>query len=361
MNELIFVSANSNRIFYYDVLRVIAILSVILLHVTGHVGEIMNYNIQSIYSFSGYYETFANNFFRIGVDLFLMISGALLLGRNWNVKSFFEKRIPRIAKPFLFWSLIFSIVLILSSYFIPNINFVSDFGILTFFKVFFETLFFKAPGSVVYWFFWIMIYVYMLMPLLNRWLNNVKLINVEYFLIISIIFISIIYPLNNPYLNLLSDFISPLALVILGYYLRYSERKIFNNSFVSAILIVVSSVVMLLYSYSVVNSNILFVFHRYSLLVVLLSIGVYCFVKSSTIVNNASGIMSNAISSIAMCSYGMYLIHSQLIMVTRKIFHLSSNFIFDYILLFLVGFLLSWLIMIILAKIPIINELIGVK
>ena len=328
---------------------------------TGHVGEIMNYNVQSIYSISGFYETFANNFFRMGVDLFLMISGALLLGQNWDVKSFFEKRIPRIAKPFLFWSLVFSIVLIMSSYFISGINFVDSSGILSFINVFLDTLLFKAPGSVVYWFFWIMIYVYMMMPFVNKWLNNSELIHVEYLLIVWLIFISIIYPLNNQYLNLLSDFISPIALVVLGYYLRYSERRIFNNPVISAILIIVSSVIMLLYSYSIVGTEILFVFHRYSVLMVVLSIGVYCFVKSSNVVNNASGKTTNVVSSIAMCSYGMYLIHSQLIMVTRKIFHLSSNFIFDYILLFLVGFFLSWLIMVIFAKIPIINELIGVK
>lgn len=81
----------SGRIFYFDALRAFAILCVVLLHVTGHLGEIMNYNVHTIYSFSGIYETFANNFFRIGVDLFLMLSGALLLGRNMDALSFFKK------------------------------------------------------------------------------------------------------------------------------------------------------------------------------------------------------------------------------------------------------------------------------
>ena len=85
-------SYKSNRIFYFDALRAFAILCVVLLHVTGHVGEIMNYNVHTIFSIGGIYETFANNFFRIGVDLFLMISGALLLGRNLNVGDFFKKR-----------------------------------------------------------------------------------------------------------------------------------------------------------------------------------------------------------------------------------------------------------------------------
>lgn len=120
----------SQRIFYFDALRAFAILCVVLLHVTGHLGEIMNYNIHTIYSFSGIYETFANNFFRIGVDLFLMISGALLLGRNWEIKGFFKKRFSRLVKPFLFWSLIFSIIIVASSYLIPSINFVEHSALL---------------------------------------------------------------------------------------------------------------------------------------------------------------------------------------------------------------------------------------
>lgn len=352
---------SSKRIFYFDALRAFAILCVVLLHVTGHLGEIMNYNIHTIYSLSGVYETFANNFFRIGVDLFLMLSGALLLGRDWDVAGFFKKRIPRIAIPFLFWSSVFTVMLITSSYFISSINFVNDFGFSSLLKLFIDTLLFRAPGSVVYWFFWMMLYVYLIMPVLNNWINNTQLINVEYLLIIWAIFISVIYPLNNQYLNLLSDFISPLALVVLGYYLRYSERKIFNSLSFSVILIIIPSIAMLLYSYCVVGNSILFVFHRYSLLVVILAIGIFCLFKTSNTINEASGNVANIISSIAVCSYGMYLIHSQMIMVTRRMFHLSSNFIFDYILLFLVGFILSWLLIFILAKIPVVDELIGVK
>lgn len=84
-------------------------------------------------------------------------------------------------------------------------------------SVFVDTLMFKAPGAVVYWFFWMMIYVYMLMPFINRGIVNSKF-NIEYLLIVWFVFITIAYPLNNQYLYLISDFISPIALVVLGYY-----------------------------------------------------------------------------------------------------------------------------------------------
>ena len=78
----------SKRIFYFDALRTIAIMSVVLLHVTGHLGEMMHYNALSIFSFNGLFELFMNNFTRIGVDLFFVLSGALLLGREWNIKGY---------------------------------------------------------------------------------------------------------------------------------------------------------------------------------------------------------------------------------------------------------------------------------
>ena len=276
----------SKRIFYLDALRAVAILCVVLLHVTGHLSEMMNYNISTIYSLSGAFEIFANNFFRIGIALFLMLSGALLLGRQWDVKSFFSKRIPRIVIPFIFWALVFTIILISASYFLPSIDFVNHFGILDMIGVFIDTLMCRAPGSAVYWFFWMMLAMYMLMPFVNRWINNTDLVKVEYFLVIWMIYIIADYSLMLPIPEILSYFISPLGFVVLGYYLRYSQRKIFGSSVISLILIAVSSIVMMAYSYAVADRTVLFVFNRYSLLVMLEAVGVFCLFKSASFLNN---------------------------------------------------------------------------
>ena len=251
------VSNDSKRVFYFDALRAIAILCVVLLHVTGHLGEMMGYNISTIHSFSGAFETFANNFFRIGIALFLMISGALLLGRDWDVKGFFSKRIPRIAKPFVFWSLIFSIILIALSYFIPSIHFVNEFGISDMAMVFVNTLLCKAPGSAVYWFFWMMLGVYLLMPVVNRWINATDLSKVEYFLIVWMIYIIAAYSLMLPIPEIISFFVAPIGFAVLGYYLRHTERKIFNSSIAAAVLIVVPAIIMFVYSYSVADTRVL--------------------------------------------------------------------------------------------------------
>ena len=349
----------SKRIFYFDGIRAVAILCVVLLHVTGHLGEIMNYDLSTIYSLSGLYTLFANNFFRIGIALFLMLSGALLLGRDWDIKGFFSKRIPRLLKPFLFWALIFSIILILSSYFVSSINFVTKFGALDMINVFVDTLLCRGPGSEVYWFVWMMLGMYLMMPIFNKWINNTDFSKIEYFLIIWAIYIVAVHSLMLPVPEILSFFISPIGFVVLGYYLRYTERKIFNSSIIALIFIAVPSVLMFIYSYCIADTTILFVFHRYSILIMIVAIGVFCIFKSSPILNDPRGDVRKIVSSIAVCSYGMYLIHSPMIMVVRRIVHI--NFAFDYIIFFIVGFILSWIIIYVLAKIPIIDDYIGVK
>lgn len=354
-------TSNPSRIFYFDVLRAVAILCVVLLHVTGHLAEMMNYNIVTIYSASGIFETFANNFFRIGIALFMMLSGALLLGRKWDVKEFYIKRFTRISKPFLFWALIFSIVLMLASYFISGVSFVKHFSAIDFVTLFFQTLACKAPGSAVYWFFWMLVGVYLVMPLLNRWINGTDFSKIEYFLIIWAIYIIAVHSFMIPVPWILSFLISPIGFAVLGYYLRYTERKIFNNSLIAWILIIVPAILMLLYSYSIVNSTILFVFDRYSLPVMIEAIGVFCLFKSSSRVNNLPVSFNKIITSIAFCSYGMYLIHSHIIMVVRKVLHISFNFTADYIILFIAGFVMSWAIIYILAKLPLLDDFVGVK
>ncbi len=354
-------SNKSKHIFYFDALRALAILFVVLLHVTGHLGEMMNYNVSTIYSFSGLFETFSNNFFRIGVDLFFMLSGALLLGRDWDIKSFLSRRISRIAKPFVFWSLIFTIMIFAGSYFIPSLNLVSEIGFYGFLNTFWNTLMCNAPGSAVYWFFWAMIGIYLIMPVLNKWIKNSELSELEYFLVIWIVATLFEYSLMMDCPIKLSYFTSPIGFVVLGYYLRYTKRKIFNNAVTSSLLILIPAIVMTIYSYMVVDTTILFTFDKYAILPIIEAVGVFCLFKSSKYLNNPSDSVKKIVSSVAFCSYGIYLIHSQIIMVFRKVLHVSFNFTVDYIVLFLVGFALSWLIIIILAKIPYIDEYVGVK
>ena len=85
-----------------DLIRTIAIVGVILLHAANDLTiqqmgqlEIVRWVTVDIYQSLG----------RIGVPLFVMLTGALLLqpSKNESISVFFKKRWARIGLPFIFW------------------------------------------------------------------------------------------------------------------------------------------------------------------------------------------------------------------------------------------------------------------
>ena len=89
--------AVKTRIKYFDTLKFLAISGVIFLHcfILKKNIEIFHFNIVNL-----------NQLGRFGVPLFLLISGALLLNREIELKSFFKKRFIRICYPLFFFIII---------------------------------------------------------------------------------------------------------------------------------------------------------------------------------------------------------------------------------------------------------------
>ena len=112
------VKKKSKRIFYFDALRALAIISVILFHTSLRTKGIVVGDYAQIPSFNWFMGDFLTACMMIGVDLFLMLSGALSLGRDWEIKPFLQKRLVRICLPFLFWGFVFSIVMFCIQFFV---------------------------------------------------------------------------------------------------------------------------------------------------------------------------------------------------------------------------------------------------
>lgn len=77
-------SYKKERIKYYDLLKFLAIIGIIGIHTfqLWPNAEIMNIQIK-----------YLNEFFRYGVPIFLMVSGALLLNRNIEIENYLKKKI----------------------------------------------------------------------------------------------------------------------------------------------------------------------------------------------------------------------------------------------------------------------------
>jgi surface polysaccharide O-acyltransferase-like enzyme len=89
-----------------DLIRSLAIVGVILLHAANDL-TIQQLNLLEIFRWStvDVYQSLG----RIGVPLFVMLSGALLLQppKNESLHVFFKKRWARIGLPFLFWGAVY--------------------------------------------------------------------------------------------------------------------------------------------------------------------------------------------------------------------------------------------------------------
>ena len=85
------IDKNNKHIFYFDALRALAILCVITIHVFMITKNNLFFSRYSIHSIHFILLQLMGNPFGVGVDIFLMLSGALLLGRKWNIKDFLSK------------------------------------------------------------------------------------------------------------------------------------------------------------------------------------------------------------------------------------------------------------------------------
>ncbi len=86
-----------------DLIRVVATILVVTVHVSGQITNIWGEIPESEWFIANIYGGMA----RICVPLFFMISGYLLLPRSESLGTFYRKRMPKVVIPFLVWSLVY--------------------------------------------------------------------------------------------------------------------------------------------------------------------------------------------------------------------------------------------------------------
>ncbi len=167
---------SSNRIAYFDHLRVLAIFLIMVLHAASLLWYDTDIHSASWLTMNAY-KTLTDH----AVLLFVMISGALFLGRDIPVKKIFSKYVLRMAVAFVVWSIIYAVV---SNYM---------FGIGSVIEV-------ALASHYHLWFIPMIAGLYICLPLLRLFVRSEK--TIRYFLLISFI-IAFAIP---AVLNLLSDF-----------------------------------------------------------------------------------------------------------------------------------------------------------
>ena len=349
-----------DRIFYFDEIRTLAILFVLVIHVTKWFAHAETPDTLFWY-FSSSFAALGN----VGVPLFFMISGALLLNRDYEIKYFLKHRLLRIFIPFIFWIFI---SIVLRIYLNPADNANLDFVI----KAIFE------KGYV--WFIWMLVGVYLIAPVINSFVKDKGLDGAKYFLIIWLVTI-ILTTLNMfPFMKLeLSYFAGYVGYFILGYYLRnfkpkFSQKNMMKIGLISFLI----STVIVVYLIASHNFNIWESFYR-TIFPVVQATGLFIFFRffeeysndheQSTLnrvfssVKNSS--VGKAITSISICSYGMYLTHYLfiwiLIDISENIFPIFPRNPFKWIpVVYVIVMVGSWLLVWIFSKVPYLKKVSGV-
>ncbi len=322
--------AKKERIFYYDALRAFAIIAVIICHVDHFFGPLTS-TTQVVAQMA------FHDIGRIGVPIFLMISGALLLNREYpDLGQFLKKRFARIIYPFIFW-----IILILCQLYYYGYN-----------TGFLWKVFIGEPS--ITWYFWVLIGIYLFLPVLNSFVKEYGDKGLEYFLAIWFIIMILktfnSYPLWS-YFDL-SYFAGYVGYPVLGYYLankkfKMSDAKVCLLGFVT-LLISLSVFVYLNYQ----SSNMISLIYQ-NVPIVFMGAGLFLFIQYLDKLNRFDSIKNNFIGkiilSLSLYSYGMYFSH---VLVVKYLSYHNPQSHLMFPVMFVGIIFLSWLLPYILSKIP---------
>lgn len=339
---------DDNRIFYLDEIRALAILLVILCHVGQHFPT----NIDTYMSFVPLaYMSIG----RMGVPLFFMLSGALLINKDYTLSVFLKKRLSRVITPALFWIVISILV----------------YSLYTPYTSYFFASWFDNCGFL--WFIFAILGIYLVIPIFNSFIKEHGMKACEYFLLLW--FVLLIFN----YLNLLDLFYIKLLFnnvgvyigyAVLGYYLTNKDFGVLSGPMVVfGIIMLAASIYSALYiagTYLILVDYLSFVLiiecssifiifryiHRYSL---------YRTGKPLTRVHNyvKDSWIGSIIYVISKCSYSMYFLNSILVKYLSQTVAITS---IDFLpVTFIVITLLTVIIIVIMSFIPYLNEIIGIK
>lgn len=287
-------------------------------------------------------------------ELFILLSGAVLLPVKKSMKEFYKSRLQKLLPPFLFWSIVTAVVYGISSD-LSFIQLMNDIVAIPF-----------KPIIYYFWFIYVIIGLYLVAPIISPWIIQASKKQIEFILILW--FISLLIPIWNLFSPIQFDyegnynytlyyFSGFLGYWVLGYYLnKYPIKLNLNYRLVICVIFFVLYFLVLYYVHKneLMNYSLLSNLQIGSALYVILIFTLFQQIKIGDNLNNY-------VIRIAKCSFGIYLVHALIIkLIVFPLISMSGfNVILGNILGCLLTFILSYIIINLISKIPYLNKLIG--
>lgn len=95
---------SDDRDLRYDFVRVISMILIVCIHVPANL--LYRYKYVSIIDWN--IANFIDSYSRMAIDIFIMLSGALLLSKSESIANFYSKRVKKIIIPFIFWTVFYT-------------------------------------------------------------------------------------------------------------------------------------------------------------------------------------------------------------------------------------------------------------
>ena len=163
--------ADSSHFYWIDLIRVVAVFQVILVHLSYVI-----FFKEDLLSPNWIAANFYDSLSRMGVPLFFMVSGYLLLGKSEPVADFFRKRFVKVGIPTLFWSVAY----LLWSVEAYRNGTMKPMGIaLSMLKAMY-----LGDVEIHLWFLYILIGIYLVVPILRIFVSAASRRDLTYFVII---------------------------------------------------------------------------------------------------------------------------------------------------------------------------------
>lgn len=295
-------AVGKQKIKYLNNLRVIACLAVVLCHVSANAWA------GNIYEKQWIVLTIYNAISRFSVPIFVMISGALFLQRDTNIRHLYSHNILKLVIFLNFWGICYQVYHLYIDNNVMSISVIKE--------AFKRVL--CGDTQVHLWYIYMLLGLYILSPVISTWIKNAKKEETEYLLIILFIFCSLytlFSNLNNTFLWQLCVLAQKMSLdncgmyigyFILGYYLSSidlsaKKRKIcyFLGGF-GLILCILFTVMWCRY-----NGMPLELFFEYkNPFIVFYSVAIFVFFKY-----NLCNFESKIVNTISECTLGIYGVH----------------------------------------------------
>lgn len=338
---------NSNRILAFDYLRIIAAFTVVVLHVSAPIF------IESFPSREWNIANFYEALVRWNVPIFIMISGALFLNQDKKIeiRRLYTKNILRIVVVLLFWSVIYAFPKIMKG---CNINYLITYII---------------TGPYHFWFLKVLLGLYIAIPIYKHITTNKKI--ESYFLVIAFItgiflpsFFSIVGMFNMQVKEMLVNIYKSVGIEIastfsfyfvIGHYLAaYPISKYRKLLYLLGCSSVVFCMLLTYYCSHKTGEPVVLFLSNSCLFTMIEAAAIYVFFTSC---NFSIGKSNTMVDKLSRNSFGIYIMHVFVLGVLYKFSIGGGIHPMLYIpLLSLLTFVISFILIEMLQKIPFINK-----